>query len=363
MKIGVLGYGTIGKSVCKLLNGNPELEVKYILRKKGKATGDKMTDDINAIINDDEIKLIIDVLPGIHPSYEYIKEALYNGKNVVSANKAALAYDLSGLLEIANKNNAALLYEASCGGAIPIIDEVKVISKTDKISSICGILNGTSNYILYKMHKEGLSFEAALKKAQELGYAEADPIADIEGFDVRNKAIILSSTAWNTFSCKNVETLGISKISYDRLVSFAKDNKSIKLMMLAKKSDASYKVYVLPVIMDNSRLEANVPDNYNIATIEAENAGRLTFFGQGAGGNPTASAIIRNVYEVFECINKGNSPKNLNTLLYNELTEDNDLIKGTVYIDDSFFEHASPHYYLEEAIKSNSFFAFSPDEL
>lgn len=362
MKIGILGYGNVGKSLCELLNKNSELEIKYILRRKGKATEEKMTDDIDTILNDDEVQLIIDVLPGIHPSYEYIKKALSHGKNVVSANKAALAYDLSGLLLLANKHKAALLFEGSCGGAIPIINEAKKISKTDKIERIYGILNGTSNYILYKMYKENLSFEDALCKAQELGYAEADPTADIEGFDVRNKAIILSSTAWNTFSCKNIETIGISNVSHDRLLEFAKENKNIKLMMLAEKSGNYYKAYVLPIVIDNSHLEANVPDNYNIATLETENAGRLTFFGQGAGGNPTASAIIRDSYEIFECISKSNTPESLNAVLCNELTEDNELIKGTVYLDDKCYEHASPHDYLEEAIKSNCFFAFSPDE-
>ncbi|MDO4438327.1 MAG: homoserine dehydrogenase [Eubacteriales bacterium] len=361
MKIGILGYGTVGKAVYELLSDNSELEVKYILRKKGKAVGDKMTDDINKIICDYEIQLIIDALPGIHPSYEYIKEAITHGKNVVSANKAALAYDFDRLLKLACKNKVALLYEASCGGAIPIIDEAKKISKTDKASSICGILNGTSNYILYKMYKDGLDFETALNKAKELGYAEADPTADIEGFDVRNKAVILCSTVWNTFSCKAIETLGISSISHEKILSFANENRSIKLMMMAKKLGNHYKAYVMPVIIDNSRLEANVPDNYNIATIEAENAGRLTFFGQGAGGRATASAVIRDAYDILECLDKGNSPESLNTILFNELIEDNELIKGKVYLDNNVYEHASPHDYLEVAAKNNSFFAFLPD--
>ena len=200
MNIAILGYGTIGKGVFQIANDNPLLNVVKILEKKEKYDNNYIelfTSSIDDIVNDESIELVVEVLGGYDFAKSCIEKSLINKKHVVTANKEIIAKDIDSLLKLAEDNNVSLLYEASVGGGIPIIKNIKEIALVNKISKITGILNGTTNFIMTNMFN-GMPFPDALKKAQQLGFAEADPTADLEGFDMMRKIAILSDLAWNT---------------------------------------------------------------------------------------------------------------------------------------------------------------------
>ena len=201
MKIAILGYGTIGKGVFEIALNNPYLEIEKILERPEKFDKqyiDLFTDNIDEIINNPEIELVVEVLGGYNFAVECIRKCLRNKKHVVTANKEVIAKDIDTLLKLASDNNVKLAYEASVGGGIPIIKNLKEIKEVSKITKITGILNGTTNYILTKM-TEGSSFEEALLDAKKKGFAEADPTADLEGYDMMRKIAILSDLAWDTY--------------------------------------------------------------------------------------------------------------------------------------------------------------------
>ena len=301
MKLALLGYGTVGRHVRRILEEVPALSsysIKYILRKPGKASEPLMTDDYQAILTDPEIEAVIDALPAVQPSLRYMMQALSAGKHVVTANKAALCEGFEQLIETAESNGVSLLYEASCGGTLPVIGEAAALAEVDEISAVSGILNGTCNYILYHMEQEGMDFQDALKSAQALGYAEADPTADISGYDVRNKAVLLASTAYRGFVTKDVPTAGIEQLSKAVLDYFKNEGQCIKLMMLSRRVGSSYAIGVVPTVLSMHSLEANVPDNFNIASLTGSYSGELKFYGQGAGGFPTADAIVRDLLKL-----------------------------------------------------------------
>ena len=299
MNLAILGYGTVGRNVHKLLKEVDGITVKYILELPDRLTEDCMVSEPSIILQDPEIELVVDALPGIHPSSEYIKEALSSGKSVVSSNKAAICSSFKELNELAKEHGVRLLYEASCGGGIPVIEELMRVGKLDEIDSISGILNGTTNYILYMMQKEGMSYGDALKEAQRLGYAEADPTADVSGFDVRNKILILSSLAYNGYLTDDIPMIGIESITKEDMDRFASEEKTIKLMGISKREGSSYALAVVPVLLPKDSMEANVPLNFNIVSFTGNYVGELKFYGQGAGGDPTADAVVRDVENVL----------------------------------------------------------------
>ena len=358
MNIALLGYGTVGKSVEELLTKQDiGIKIKKILRRPGTAgEGPLMTETFEEILEDPGISCIMEALPGRDPALSYIRKALAAGKHVVTSNKAALAADFPALLALAQEHGVSLLYEASCGGGIPWLENIKKAARLDRITGLSGILNGTSNYILDKMDRGGCTFEEALRDAQSLGYAEADPTADIGGFDVCNKAIISCSLAYQTPVCTDFPVCGIEKLTKENLDCFHAKSKSLRLMMLSVQKGDCYAVGVAPVVLPSDSIEANVHLNYNCASLTGDLVGELKFYGQGAGGYPTADAVLQDLLQ----IRNGTAGT---VCLDRSLSYDAGLLTGTGYFSDGATLPCRTLAELAElAHDRNIFMAFEPDQ-
>ena len=313
VRIGMLGCGVVGGSVARLLladtaelstRAGVKIELSRIavrtIRPHEGINPALFTTDPFSIVNDPEIDLIIEVMGGIEPARELIMTAIENRKSVVTANKALLASHGAEMFTAAYAKGEDIYYEASVAGAIPIIRPMRDSLAGDFVTRLMGIVNGTTNYILTKMHEDNREFADVLKEAQALGYAEADPTADIEGFDAAAKAAILSGLAFHTrVTVDDVYREGISKITLED-VNIAKSmDHVIKLLAIAELTPADeISVRVHPVMLHKSHPLASVRDAYNAVFVEAESAGSLMFYGRGAGGAPTASAILGDVVAV-----------------------------------------------------------------
>lgn len=308
----MLGCGVVGGSVARELATNSadlaarsgaKLElVKVAVRTSGKRDGVSekiITTDANSVVTDPEIDLIIEVMGGIDPARELILKAIENGKSVVTANKALLASHGADLYNAAERAGVDLYYEAAVAGAIPIIRPLRESLVGDRINRVMGIVNGTTNFILTKMDEENLPFEVALKEAQALGYAEADPTADVEGHDAAAKAAILAGLAFHSrVTANDVACEGISKLTAQDVATAKSMNKIIKLIAEAKRTDQGIAVRVCPMMLDRSHPLASVREAFNAVFVESEGAGQLMFYGRGAGGSPTASAVLGDVVAV-----------------------------------------------------------------
>ena len=313
VRIGMLGCGVVGSSVARLLladaaelstRAGVKIELARIAVRTIKPyegiNPALFTTDPFSIVNDPEIDLVIEVIGGIEPARELIMTAIENRKSVVTANKALLASHGAEMFTAAYAKGEDIYYEASVAGAIPIIRPMRDSLAGDFVTRLIGIVNGTTNYILTKMHEDNREFADVLKEAQALGYAEADPTADVEGFDAAAKAAILSGLAFHTrVTVDDVYREGISKITLED-VNIAKSmDHVIKLLAIAELTPADeISVRVHPVMLHKSHPLASVRDAYNAVFVEAESAGSLMFYGRGAGGAPTASAILGDVVAV-----------------------------------------------------------------
>ncbi len=357
MKIAVLGYGGVARAFCKYIDErDPDFEIKYILRRPGKATEPRMIEDINQILTDNEIMIVVDLLGGLDASYQYMRQALAARKHVVTSNKAALCYGFEELTTLADKGRLQLRYEATCGGTVPIVAELISLSRCNEIDSVFGILNGTTNFILYKMFKERAEFNDMLKEAQRLGYAEADPTSDIGGFDVANKISILSASAYRGYIRKDFPVYGMDKITKRLMDGFAVTGKTVKYMGVSKRCGNRYALGVVPVVVNAGSIEANVPLNYNMGIIHGDNCGDIKLYGQGAGGRPTADAVVRDCHTVKETINV--VPDYIFT---NELIYDPDLLTGTGYIGQEAI-HGSLKHLVDIAADREVALAFEIDD-
>jgi homoserine dehydrogenase len=314
INIGMLGCGVVGSQVAALLEKNnaelstragAHLVLKKIAVRDVKAARDGInpvlfTTDVQSVIDDPEIDIIIEVMGGIEPARELILSAIKNGKSVVTANKALLATHGADLFTAADKKGVDLYYEAAVAGAIPIIRPMRESLVGDQITRVMGIVNGTTNYILTKMDEEGLAFADVLKEAQNLGYAEADPTADIEGIDAASKAAIIAGLAFHSrVSVDDVYREGISSITADDVAVAKAMNHVIKLLAIAELTpDDRISVRVHPTLIPRSHPLAAVREAFNAVFVEAKSAGQLMFYGRGAGGAPTASAILGDLVAV-----------------------------------------------------------------
>lgn len=315
-KIGValLGLGTVGLGTYKVLKAQKEemiyklgteLELRKILvRNKAKAAAkvdepELITDDFSEIINDSEIQIVVELIGGIEPARTYIEAALQAGKHVVTANKDLIASDHGQLLDLAGKNGCDLMFEAAVAGAIPVIMPLKQSLAANHLSEVMGIVNGTTNFILTKMAQEGMEFDEALALATELGYAEADPTADVEGLDAGRKVAIMSSIAFNSrVSFDDVTTEGITKISAND-IQYAKEmGCCIKLIGRAHSEGESIEAYVAPMLIPQDHPLAAVNDSYNAVFVRGDAVDDAMFQGRGAGELPTASAVVGDIFEV-----------------------------------------------------------------
>lgn len=320
IKAALLGLGTVGGGVYKLMNRQKEefpykiganLEIEKVLvrnleKERPGIDSSLLTDNWQEILNDDSIEIVIEVMGGIEPAKTYIKEALQAGKNVVTANKDLLAEHGGELLDLAGEVKKDLLFEAAVAGGIPIIRPLKQCLAGNYLTEVMGIVNGTTNFILSKMTHEGMDFEDALKIAQDLGYAEADPTADVEGHDAGRKIAIMASIAFNsrvTFS--DVYTEGITKISA-KDIEYAKDmGFVIKLLGVARKKEDGIEVLVHPMLIPENHPLASVDDAFNAVYVHGDAVDDAMFYGRGAGEFPTASAIMGDVIDVSRNIMYG----------------------------------------------------------
>jgi len=312
--IGLLGLGTVGSSVARVLldkadilteQGGASLVLTKVLEcnmnkwRAIKLDPHTLANHIDEVISNPEVAIVIELIGGEHPAVEYIRQAIINGKHVVTANKEVIAKHGYELLSLAKKHNVGLRYEASVGSGIPLISSFYQGLAANDISAIYAILNGTTNYILTRMSQEGLDFASALKQAQELGYAEANPANDIEGIDTVYKLAILSSLAFHTkVDPQDIYRDGISRLTAQDF-RYAKElGYTIKLLAIAKRSNKAIEVRVHPAFIPDDSQLAKVAGVYNAIQVEGDLAGKLIFYGQGAGALPASSAIIADVLTI-----------------------------------------------------------------
>lgn len=313
INVAVLGYGVVGSGVVEIIRKNSlsiskkagkQITVKRILDIRDfpdSPDKDILTKNADDIFNDPDINVVVETIGGITAAYEFTKRALTQGKHVVTSNKELVATHGPELLKLARENRVNYLFEASVGGGIPIIRPLNRCLAANEIRSIVGILNGTTNYILTQMKKEGKEFDVALKEAQKNGYAEADPTADIEGHDACRKIAILSSIAYDEFvDYKKIYTEGITKITPSDIMYAEKMNSTIKLIAMSEKLNGMIETRVSPVIIENTHPLAGVEDVFNAILVNGDAIGEAMFYGRGAGKLPTASAVVADVIEIVK---------------------------------------------------------------
>lgn len=314
--IGLLGLGTVGGGVVKVLSKFDKIEIKKIAVKNLDKTRnianlnpEILTNDPESVVNDPEIKIIIEVIGGIHPALELLTQAIKNGKHIVTANKELIAKHGKILFELAKKHNVVILYEAAVAGGIPIVMPIVQSLAGNKISKIAGILNGTTNYILTKMEEDGSSFEHVLKAAQDLGYAEADPTGDVQGYDAAYKIAILSSIAFNKrINIDEIYKEGISNISPQDIRHANEFGYKIKLIALAQDCGEALDIRVHPMLVPKKHPLASINDVLNAVVVEGDAVGRVMFSGPGAGEFPTASSVAGDVLSIAGEIDKTGYP-------------------------------------------------------
>ena len=319
VNIAVLGYGTVGSGVVEVINTNhksinkragAEINVKYVLDLRdfpGDPVEKVLVHDYEIIANDPEVDIVVEVMGGIEPAYTFVKRALESGKSVCTSNKALVAKHGPELMEIASAKNINFLFEASCGGGIPIIRALNSSLTADEIDEITGILNGTTNYMMYKMATEGSEFDAVLKEAQQKGYAEADPTADVEGYDACRKIAILSSLAYGRFlNYEDIYTEGITKITPEDMEYAEELGMTIKLLGTSRKiGDDSFYAMVAPFLVGQTSPLYSVNDVFNAVFVHGNVLGDAMFYGSGAGKLPTASAVMGDIIDVARNIEYG----------------------------------------------------------
>ena len=311
IQVAVMGYGTIGSGVVEVLETNKdkitektgkEIAVKYILDLRefpGDPHEAQIVHDFEIIEKDEEVEIVVEAMGGVNPAYKFAKACLLAGKHVVTSNKALVAAHGTELLAIAREKNLNFLFEASVGGGIPLLRPLTQSLAGEKIEEISGILNGTTNYILTKMAREGQTFEEALKKAQELGYAERNPEADVEGYDTCRKITILTSLATGKeVNDEDVPTEGITKITDTDFKYAAKLGTSIKLFGTSRMEGNKASVYVCPMMIGPDHPLFAVNDVYNAVMVRGNTLGTVMFYGSGAGKLPTASAVVSDIVEI-----------------------------------------------------------------
>lgn len=316
INVSVLGYGTVGSGVVEILKENAdlitkrageEIRVKSVLDLRdfpGDPVQDMIVHDFEEIKNDPDVQIVVETMGGVHPAYEFVKASLESGKSVSTSNKALVAAYGPELLEIAQEHNVNFLFEASVGGGIPIIRPLKISLAPDEILEISGILNGTTNYILTEMTNNGSAFDTVLKDAQEKGYAEKDPTADVEGYDACRKIAILTSLAYGKqLDFEDIYTEGITKIT-DRDICYAKKiGAKVKIFGSSKKVGDKVSAMVAPKLITSEHPLYSVDGVFNAILVKGNMVGDVMFYGQGAGKLATASAVVSDVIDEAKHVN------------------------------------------------------------
>ena len=311
MKVAVMGYGTIGSGVVEVLEVNKDLitarageplEVKYILDLRdfpGDPYEDRIVHDYRTILQDKEVGVVVEAMGGVEPAYTFVKAMLEAGKHVTTSNKNLVAAKGAELIKIARERNINFMFEASVGGGIPIIRPLNTCLSAERIDEITGILNGTTNYMLTRMANEGVSFDSVLKDAQAKGYAEADPTADIEGYDpCRKIAILTSLVCGKQVDYEDIYTEGITKITAEDFAYAKAMDCSIKLLASSKRAGESFRCMVAPFMLSKNHPLCGVNDVFNAVFVKGNMLGDAMFYGSGAGKLQTASAVVADIVDM-----------------------------------------------------------------
>ena len=317
IKAAIMGYGTIGSGVLEVLQINQSsiakrvgdgIEVKYILDLRdfpGEPIQDKIVHDYKTIAEDEEVRIVVETMGGVEPAYTFVKTMLEAGKHVTTSNKALVAAKGAELIALAKEKNVNFMFEASVGGGIPIIRPLNSCLTADEIEEITGIVNGTTNYMMTKMSEEGSEFADVLKDAQEKGYAEKDPTADIEGYDACRKIAILTSlVCGQQVDFEDIHTEGITKITATDIKYAKAMGRTIKLLASSKKTEGGYVAMVAPYLLPKTHPLYNVNDVFNAIFVHGNVLGDAMFYGSGAGKLPTASAVVADVVEMAKNLDK-----------------------------------------------------------
>ena len=311
IKVAVMGYGTIGSGVVEVLNINKsniakrakdEVEVKYVLDLRdfpGDPMEKKIVHDYKTILEDPEVEIVVETMGGVEPAYTFVKAMLEAGKHVTTSNKALVAAKGAELIALAKEKNVNFMFEASVGGGIPIIRPLNSCLTADEIEEITGIVNGTTNYMMTKMAEQGAEFDDVLKDAQDMGYAEKDPTADIEGYDsCRKIAILTSLVCGQQVDYEDIHTEGITKINATDIRYAKAMNRKIKLLATSKKVGDGYVAMVAPFLLPPNHPLYNVNDVFNAIFVHGNVLGDAMFYGSGAGKLPTASAVVADIVDM-----------------------------------------------------------------
>lgn len=301
MKIGLLGFGVVGRGVYEITASRDDMQVTKVLCLEDITLPDaQAVKDFKEIVNDGEIDTVVEAMGGLHPAYEFVRAAMEAGKNVVSSNKALVCTYYDELLPLARKMGVKFRCTAAVGGGIGWLSELERARRVQKIDRVGGIMNGTCNYILDNMTRFGLDYADALKQAQKLGYAEANPSTDVDGIDTWHKVILSSNIAFGvTLDKETVPVAGIRNIKAEDVENFTAHGLVCKLISTGKRRGDAYSAYVQPTLVRAGEPEAAVPMNYNLITFVGETSERMSFYGQGAGRYPTAYNVVQDLVDVL----------------------------------------------------------------
>ena len=298
MKVSVLGYGTVGVGVCSMLEAAPGLELRYVLVRPGKADKPFKVTSIEQICNDPEIEAVVEVMGGVEPAYSFVSAALAAGKHAVTSNKALVAAKGPELQRLASEKGVGFLFSAACGGAVPFLHNLALAVESDGIESLGGILNGTTNFMLDAMQRSGMDYADALRQAQALGYAEADPTADVSGLDALRKIMLACAVAYDRLPCEGFCLEGIESVTAADVKHFQAKGLVLRLLVRGGVEQGKLYAFVQPTLLGASSPEASVLKNFNMAKYRGKNAGDIVLIGQGAGRYPTASAVVRDLSDL-----------------------------------------------------------------
>ncbi len=314
INIALLGHGVVGSGTAAVLGEKAgqlkritgqDIALKYVLVRHDYDVDykEKFVYDFSVIENDEDVQIVVEAMGGINPALDYVTRALNKGKSVVTSNKELVAEHGQQLMELAKEKGVNFMFEAAVGGAVPVIHAVRSCLKANSVYGVAGILNGTTNYILTKMIEEGMSFDRALKQAQELGYAEADPSADVDGIDTCRKICILSDIIFkNHIYPKDVAVEGIRNVQIEDVNILKEHGGCVKLLGVARKAGEKLMVTVAPFAVIDKGVIGATDDVFNAVQVETDNAGTMAFYGRGAGSLPTASAVVN---DICECVTAG----------------------------------------------------------
>ncbi len=329
MKIALLGCGVVGGGVLEIAEKRSDMSVKYVLVRRDKPElGDKAVKDINVILNDKEVDTVVEVMGGLSPAFEYVSAAMRAGKNVVTANKHLVAHYYKELVSLAAEMGVAFRCTPAVGGGIPWLVNLERVKRLDDVQSFCGIMNGTTNFILDAMHTNGADFSEVLAEAQRLGYAEADPTADIDGLDIRRKAVISANVAFDAcLSETDVPVFGIRSILSCDIAAAESRERICKMLAFGEKSaSGAVSCYVEPCFVPAGELEAAVSTNRNVISFVTELTGKESFYGQGAGRYPTAYNAVADCADIMGGV------KEFYTSLVRDVPVDNNAASHRYYV-------------------------------